>query len=263
MNIKKLNEELEKFIVNEISDNLKQSYLAGRQAQADKALAKLNKAKQVIKKSDERQLKNLSKETDEQNAKNALEDVKYEMRKISNGQDWRTETEDNIMSLQVRYWGSWSGDDGSGDYDWQTLDQEYRDKLDKLVANIAKKYNVKIEYSTGEKNWISVDIKIKEDKQEDKDLLQQILDLGFEDATGPQQKKAGTIMLQGKYTSRGYRIIRTSSVDYIASVLNNYGVHSKGFYRIGKELCHEWCLDNCLKFIIEDAQKHLKRMKVI
>ena len=45
MDIKKLNEELEKYILNELSDKTKQAYIAGRQAQVDAALAELNKAK--------------------------------------------------------------------------------------------------------------------------------------------------------------------------------------------------------------------------
>lgn len=259
MNIKKLNEELEKFIVNEISDDLKTSYLKGRQAQADKALAKLDKAKQAIKKSAERQLRNLPKETDKQNAENALKDVRHQMEKISSGQDWRLIPDDDYMTLMVRYWGSWSGDDGSGDYDWQKLDAGFRTKLDELVANMSKKYNVQMRCSCGEKNWTYVDIKVKE---EDKSLLQQILDLGFEDTTGKIQKKNGIIMLQGKHTGRGYRITPTGSGDYEVYNLNNYGVNTDGFYRHGKDHT-TGTLEDCFRFILDNAQKHLKRMKVI
>ena len=262
MDFKKLNEELQKFICNEISVETRASYLAKRQQQADKANARLDKAKQLVKNSEQRDLKNLPKETDKQNAENALNDLKYEMKRISNGDTWRLETEDDTMMLEVRYWGSWSGDDGSGDYDWQTLDQEYRDELDKLTANISKKYNVQINYDTSEKNWIYAEIKVNEEQQEDKSLLQQILDLGFEDSTGPKQKKDGIIMLKGEYTARGYRIQPESSENYTVYALNNYGVNSRGPYRTGKD-SYFGTLDRCLEFILDNAQKHLKRMKVI
>ena len=155
--LRKFNEELDR-IINEISDTTKRSYLAGRKAQADKAQKALDKARQSVKKSNTRQVNSLPAKTSKENAEKALKALKSEMRKISNGSDWRLETEEDYMSLSVRYWGDWEGDDGSGDYDWQTLDEDYRDELDDILYKIQKQYNVQIHEPGSEKNWLDFNI---------------------------------------------------------------------------------------------------------
>lgn len=175
MNIKRLNEEIEQLL--EISDKTKSSYLAKRKAQADAVKSKYDKALKMSAASDERQFNALPKETSIQNAKDALNDLKYEMRKISQGSDWRLENEDDYLSLSVRYWGQWEGDDGSGDYDWQSLADDYKTKLKNLVIKTSKKYNVKVVYDIGEKNWISFDIKVAEiDLSKEKERIAKIFE---------------------------------------------------------------------------------------
>lgn len=173
MNFKKLNEKLSKLL--EISDKTKSSYLAKRKMQVDAVKSKYDKALKMSAASDERQFNALPKETSIQNAKDALNDLKYEMRKISQGSDWRLENEYDYLSLSVRYWGEWEGDDGSGDYDWQTLVDDYKVKLKNLVIKTSKKYNVKVTYDIGEKNWISFDIQVAEiDLSKEKETIVKI-----------------------------------------------------------------------------------------
>ena len=175
MNIRKLNEEIEQLL--EISDKTKSSYLAKRKMQVDAMKSKYDKAVKMSAASDERQFNALPKETSIQNAKDALNDLKYEMRKISSGSDWRLENEDDYLSLSVRYWGEWEGDDGSGDYDWQTLVDDYKTKLKNLVIKTSKKYNVKVTYDVGEKNWISFDIKVTQvDLSKEKERIAKIFE---------------------------------------------------------------------------------------
>lgn len=161
----KISEEVQK-IINELSDDTKASYLAKRQAQFDKAQKALNKAKTSIKKSDDRQISTMPEETDKETATKILKNLKYEMQKISNGSDWRFEDEDDYMSLEVRYWGDWEGDDGSGDYDWQELTSEYREKLDSILSKIQKKYGVQIYEPGAEKNWLVFEIKLAKNQRD-------------------------------------------------------------------------------------------------
>ena len=160
MDIKKLNEQLEKYAVNEISDNLKASYFSKVKANADKANARVKNAMQSIAKSDARQISNLPQGTDKETAKEALEELKYLMKRVDEGSDWRLNQEDNTMILEVRYWGNWEGDDGSGDYDWQTLSDEYRLKLNDILKKVQKGYNIQIHEPGSEKNWLVFEIPI-------------------------------------------------------------------------------------------------------
>ena len=158
MNIKKLNEEIEKFL--EISDQTKQSYLAKRQAQLDLAQKRMEKAQKAVASSDKRQVKMLPSGIDKETAENALNDLKYEMRKLYNGDDWRLEERDNHLILEVRYWGNWEGDDGSGDYDWQQLNSSDRQKLNNIITKVCKKHGVQINEPGSEKNWLVFEIAI-------------------------------------------------------------------------------------------------------
>ena len=155
---KKLNEDLEQML--EISDETKASYLAKRQAQLDDAQKRMEKARQAVQKSDKRQINALPNGIDKETAETALEDLKYEMRRLYRGEDWRLEERDNQLCLEVRYWGNWEGDDGSGDYDWQTLCKEDRDKLNAILTKVCKKHGVKIEEPGSEKNWLCFYINI-------------------------------------------------------------------------------------------------------
>lgn len=203
MDFKKLTEELEKYAVNEISDELKVSYKAGRQAQLIKAQKAMDKANAMIKKSDARQIANLPTGIDKETATNALEDLKYEMRRIDSGSDWRLEEQDGWLCLSVRYWGDWEGDDGSGDYDWQTLSDSYRDKLNSILTKIQKRYGVQIHEPGSEKNWLDFEIKITKKNKDSKfsyedskaweEFLQQIQ---AKDITGPIQKKKGKLVAE-------------------------------------------------------------------
>lgn len=163
MNIRELNEALEKYIVNEVSDNLKTSYLSGVQAQYDKAKKRLEKAKKLVNKSDNRQISNLPQGIDKETATNALEDLKHEMKRIDYGSDWRLEENDGWLCLSVRYWGDWENPEDAEDeedYDWQILSDEFQEKLNAILVKIQKKYGVQIHIPGDEKNWLSFEIQI-------------------------------------------------------------------------------------------------------
>lgn len=230
MDFRKLNEELETFIINELSDKTKQAYLAGRQAQLDKAQKAMEKARAQVKKSDARQIATLPQGIDKETATDALQDLKSEMRRIDSGSDWRLEEQDNEMCLSVRYWGSWHGDDGSGDYDWQTLDDQYRDKLDGILTKVQKKYGVQIYEPGSEKNWLDFCIPItKKNKDsmfsyEDEKAWKEFLDkVRGTDITGPIQKKRGKLVAKLRmFTGSGYSTVDAVNPDY-----GDYQLHVK------------------------------------
>ena len=255
MHIERLNEELKK-IINELSDDTKASYLAGRQAQLDKAKKAMDKANAMVKKSDARQIANLPTGIDEKTATSALEDLKYEMRRIDSGSDWRLEEKDGWLCLSVRYWGDWEGDDGSGDYDWQTLSNDYRDKLNSILTKIQKKYGVQIHEPGSEKNWLDFEIKIIESTYD------KIIKLGFRDVTGPQNQKKGVIMFLGTKSSRGYRLQPLEDGNWWAGALNNFGDNTDRAYRYnGKNMDRFNSKEEALQWILDNATAHLERMK--
>lgn len=206
MNFKELNEEIRQLLetsLNEISDETKRSYLAKRQAQLDKAKAAMDKARQSVRKSDRRQVAALPQGIDKETATDALQELKRRMKKIDSGSDWRLEEQDNRMILEVRYWGSWSGDDGSGDYDWQVLDDEYRDKLDDILTSVQKEYGVRIHEPGSEKNWLVFEIpitKLSKDSRldyENEKLWQEFLQKNNgTDVTTTRHKNAGMFVAE-------------------------------------------------------------------
>lgn len=91
-------------------------------------------------------------------------------------------------------------------------------------------------------------------------VLKEIIDLGFEDSTGPKQKEAGIIMLKGTKTSRGYRI-EPQGEQFIATQLNNYAINTRTpGYRVTPNKLVGSKLE-CLNWVLQNATEHLKRMK--
>lgn len=81
------------------------------------------------------------------------------MKRYDRSGEYRTDYSD--QRAEVRYWGSWEGDDGSGDYDWQHLTDEWDEKLYKVRQDVKKKFPAfanNISISTEEKNWICCSI---------------------------------------------------------------------------------------------------------
>ena len=74
--------------------------------------------------------------------------------------EWRgwKEFGDEYVMIDVRHWGTWEGDDGSGDYDWQKLSRPDAELLMRLEDQVNKMYKGKAEVSanTEEKNWIVI-----------------------------------------------------------------------------------------------------------
>ena len=178
MNLRKLNEQIEKLL--EISDETKKSYLDKRQAQADKANKNLQKAKSAIAKSDERQISNLPQRTSLENAEKALNTLKSEMKKVSNGSDWRLEEDEDgeYLNLSVRYWGQWN--DRDEDDDWAPLDDKYKQILDRILVKVQKQHGVQIINQGSEKKWLSFDI-LLDGSMIDKDVDDSIIDKDVDD----------------------------------------------------------------------------------
>jgi hypothetical protein len=92
--------------------------------------------------------------------KAAMLDAAAEMRhhKLSKGADWRFPTPDKKSAeAEVRYWGRWEGDDGSGDYDFQELSSTSAKEIASILNQVEKRHpKVAMSYSTGEKNWIYI-----------------------------------------------------------------------------------------------------------
>lgn len=93
--------------------------------------------------------------------KTALLDVAAEMKhhKDNKGADWRTtpEKEGKRYGIEVRYWGHWEGDDGSGDFDYQELSSRSSKEIASILRDAeARHKNVKLSYESGEKNWLYI-----------------------------------------------------------------------------------------------------------
>jgi hypothetical protein len=93
--------------------------------------------------------------------KTALLDVASEMKhhKDNKGADWRTtpEKEGKRYNIEVRHWGHWEGDDGSGDYDYQELSRTSSKEIASILKGAEQRHkNVKLSYESGEKNWLYI-----------------------------------------------------------------------------------------------------------
>jgi hypothetical protein len=80
--------------------------------------------------------------------------------------EWRDIAKEGTgYSFEVRNWGGWQipvdaelEDGDEQDYDWEELDDEWGAKMQKIVDEIQAKYpNVKVRWTTEEKNYISVE----------------------------------------------------------------------------------------------------------
>lgn len=63
------------------------------------------------------------------------------------------------LMADIRHWGQWNvpdDEEDDGDYDWKELDKKSSTSLDKKVKEFAKLNKVKIEWKTGEKEYISL-----------------------------------------------------------------------------------------------------------
>jgi hypothetical protein len=59
------------------------------------------------------------------------------------------------FEISVRDWGTWEGDGGSGDYDFQELSKESSKEIAKILQQVEKRHpTVALTFQTGEKNWL-------------------------------------------------------------------------------------------------------------
>lgn len=132
------------------------------------------------KKKKEKERENERKELRKQDA--LRYDLKSILKKHSPYADYRYDEEDK--TLEVRYWGDWEGDDGSGDYDWQTPTQKTKDKLDQIKKDFKKQYGYDLEIGSGEKNWLYFNIKEKakkarNSKEREMEIIEKLKELIF------------------------------------------------------------------------------------
>lgn len=101
-------------------------------------------------------------------------DLKSMLKEISPSADYRYDAEQK--ELQVRYFGKWEGDDGSGDYDWQTPTAETKEKVQKIKEKFKKRFGYELKADWGEKNWYSFWIpenkKAENSKEQDMAILE-------------------------------------------------------------------------------------------
>ena len=71
----------------------------------------------------------------------------------------------NVVYAGIRYWGSWEvppDEVDDGDYDWRRLTKQSHIKLKGYIDEFSKQHkNFKITYSTGEKDWIEIEVSKK------------------------------------------------------------------------------------------------------
>lgn len=87
--------------------------------------------------------------------------LKSMLKKISPYADFSYDADEK--ELEVRYFGDWEGDDGSGDYDWQTPTEKTVEKIKKIQKAFKKEYGFELESDWGEKNYFY--FKIKDNKK--------------------------------------------------------------------------------------------------
>lgn len=117
------------YVATELSDRIEQAKAMDKKAERKrKREAKIQARKDVLK-----------------------YDLKRALQRMSPHADYRYDDESNI--LEVRYLGNWEGDDGSGDYDWQTMTESSRKKVGDIIKEVEKRTKFKISFHTGEKNW--------------------------------------------------------------------------------------------------------------
>lgn len=81
----------------------------------------------------------------------------------------RTSSENPHFEVNVRHYGEWEfphdcdQDEDDGDYDWEELSDETAEFVSsKISAIAAENPDFRIDWETGEKNWIDITVSMKE-----------------------------------------------------------------------------------------------------
>lgn len=142
--------------------DLKQKRLdALAKARAKRAENKKNGVKPENKEKDP------SKKKAKMSVNSTVSDLKYNLRRnvdtdghISDS-DFRVENYKKYVRVQIRDLGKWQNPSYARyeeDYDWQELRSSSKNQVDKVIKKMAKQSGRKISWSTGEKNWINIEI---------------------------------------------------------------------------------------------------------
>jgi hypothetical protein len=100
----------------------------------------------------------------EDELKAALLDLKSELRNAHRNSQYCTwdpiekSHSGNGMEFGVRYWGDWKvpdDEEDDGDYDWKVLTDRTRTEIKRVLDAVRKRHpKIKLDYSTGEKEWL-------------------------------------------------------------------------------------------------------------
>ena len=105
----------------------------------------------------EKEIQKTSRESTASNLKDAL------LRGVeSDGQlrrsDFRTYDREGNYGIEIRNLGQWKDVDFDEDYDWDELSDKSHSQIKSVVDKVQKSTGRKINWSEGEKNWVSFDI---------------------------------------------------------------------------------------------------------
>lgn len=127
---------------------------------ADYDIQKMSKELQKTAKDKKKKEKEYNKQREDVKKQDTLRyDLKSMLKEISPNADYRYDEE--RKTLEVRYLGKWEGDDGSGDYDWQTPTKETVEQVRKIKDQFKKKFGYELSSDWGEKNWYYFKLKDK------------------------------------------------------------------------------------------------------
>lgn len=141
---------------------------------ADYDIQKMSKELQKTAKDKKKKEKEYNKQQEENKKQDTLRyDLKSMLKKISPSADYRYDADEK--ELQVRYLGKWEGDDGSGDYDWQTPTQDTKDKIEEIKKEFKKRFGYELKSSWSEKNWYSFWISENKTNNSKGDLTMSVL----------------------------------------------------------------------------------------
>ena len=104
------------------------------------------------------------------NEAKALDEVRTAMQRLDEATFGDIVEENDEYTFEVRYWGDWVisddhrndpevEDDDLEDWDWKELAGAWQKKLNMIIADVNKKYNVKVIWQAGEKNWLYISVR--------------------------------------------------------------------------------------------------------
>lgn len=123
----------------------------------------------IVKILNETETTNLLNKVDKKTAEEILFELKTKLKKESSFSDSKIYQDEDFLCLDFRDWGSWENPEDKEDeedYDWQVLEPQWKDILKKIVNSLNKKYGVNLNISISEKHWITISLMITQIKKD-------------------------------------------------------------------------------------------------